>query len=132
MLLGFIHIENGAVITHRDSFLLASLTVVSVRRPYFAASLLLGAAFLGFSLVFADLLYQSEQVFLITGCCLSILIGAKTGQLMLLSRDLKGTELSSAVWGHHHTLQQRRALIVQAIQHMQVRSLNHQPNPSQQ
>ena len=104
MILGFINIENGAVITHRDSFLLASLTVVSVRRPYFAASLLLGAAFLTFSLVFADLLYQSEQVVLITGCCLSILIGSKTGQLMLLSRDLKGTELSSAVWGHYRTL----------------------------
>ncbi len=52
MLIGSVKVEKDAVVTHRDSYLLANLTVVSVRRPFFAMAAMLGGLFAGFGLMF--------------------------------------------------------------------------------
>ena len=116
MILGFVKVENNAVITHRDSFILSSLSVVSVRRPYLAGAVLLGLGAGGFALAFADLLYPDEVLTLIISAIAILVLGSQIGQLSLLSRDLKGTELSSAVWGHPSALQKIRKHIVEERQ----------------
>ena len=51
---GSVLVENGAITTHRDSFLLSNLSVVSVRRPFLAISFFLGAGFCGFGIAFVN------------------------------------------------------------------------------
>ncbi len=114
MILGSIQITPTSLITHRDSFMLANLTVISVRRPFLAGSVLLTCALGGFTAAFHDLLTLNEMITLIVICTLMLLVAFNTGQLSLLSRDLKNTELSSAVWGHPTALNKARHQIVTA------------------
>jgi len=115
MIIGYITVNENAVITHRDSYLIKNLSVVSVRRPYLAGAMLLGGAFFGFGIAFGDLLYANE-IITITGLSIAAMIaGSQVGQLSLLSRDLKGSELSGAVWGWHPHLQSIRSEIVEAL-----------------
>ena len=116
-IIGSASVENGAVITHRDSYLLSNLSVVSVRRPFLASSVFLSAAFGGFGLAFGDLLYANEILAIVGFSAAAVFLGSQIGQLSLLSRDLKGSELSSAVWGWHSGLQAIRMDIVSALHH---------------
>ena len=112
MIIGYVTVKNGAVLTHRDSFILSSVSVVSVRRPYFAGALLLCVCTLGFIVTFHDLLYLDELKVAGAISLGLLLSGYQVAQLTLLSRDLKGTELSSAVWGTAGDLQRTRQIIV--------------------
>lgn len=112
---GYIKVKGGSVNTHRDSYLLANISVVSVRRPFLGGAALLAGCFLSFSLAFVDLLYPKEIASIIGLSVLAVLISSQLGQLSLLSRDLRGSELSSAVWGHYGTLNQVRAEIVEKL-----------------
>lgn len=114
-IIGSVLVENGAITTHRDSYLLSNLSVVSVRRPFLASSIFLSGAFGGFGLAFSDLLYANEILAIAGFSAASVFLGSQIGQLSLLSRDLKGSELSSAVWGWHSTLQSIRMDIVSAL-----------------
>lgn len=116
MILGFAHVQDRAVITHRDSYLLSNLSVVSTRRPFFGGGVALGSAFAAFGLMFGDLLYAHEIAGIVLAASGAILISAQIGQLKLLSRDLKGTELSGALWGRYRDLHALRADIVAAVQ----------------
>jgi len=115
MIIGSVKIGNGAVVTHRDSYLIANLSVVGVRRPYLAGAMLLGGAFSGFGFAFIDLLYANEIISIAGMSFAAIIAGSQIGQLSLLSRDLKGSELSGAVWGRHSSLQRIRMEIVSAL-----------------
>ncbi len=115
MIIGSVKIGNRAVVTHRDSYLIANLSVVSVRRPYLAGAILLGGAFSGFGFAFSDLLYANEIIAIAGLSFAAIIAGSQIGQLSLLSRDLKGSELSGAVWGRHSSLQHIRMEIVAAL-----------------
>lgn len=115
MIFGSIHIDERAVSTHRDSYLLPTLSVVSVRRPLLAPALMLAGSATGFAAAFSDLLYPGEIV-----TCIGIAIGAaisglQLAQLQLLSRDLRGTELTGAVWGTRSELDAKRRDIVAAL-----------------
>ena len=115
MIIGYVTVNKNAVVTHRDSYLIKNLSVVSVRRPYLTGAMLLGGAFFGFGIAFGDLLYTGE-IITITGSSIAAMIaGSQVGQLSLLSRDLKGSELSGAVWGWHSSLQRIRREIVEAL-----------------
>lgn len=114
-ILGFVKIQDGAVVTHRDSYLLQNLTVISVRRPFLAPAIVIGGALAIFGLGFGDLLYVSEIIVLCIAVPAIVTFGFSIGQLQLLSRDLKNTELSGAVWGKHSALQAARSEIVNAV-----------------
>ncbi len=115
MIFGSITLENNAVVTHRDSYMLANLSVVSVRRPYLAGAALLSGGFSGFGLAFADLLYTSEITIIVAVSLAALLAGSQIGQLKLLSRDLKGSELSDAIYGQYGQLNKIRRDIGRAI-----------------
>jgi hypothetical protein len=117
MMIGFIEIdeEQGAVNTHRDSYLLDSITVASVRRPFFIGGLMSGIGLTGFTLSFGDLLYAHEIVLTLliaTGC---IVVAWQVGQLKLLSRDLRGSELADVIWGRYASLNAVRLSIARAM-----------------
>lgn len=117
MILGTFTIDaaSGAIHTHRDSYVIDTLTAVSVRRPLLPAGLVFGLGLGGFGLAFGDLLYPHEIAVLVAAFCLAALGGWQIGQLSLLSRDLRGSELSGAIWGRYAALQSIRAAIVTAI-----------------
>lgn len=117
MIIGFIRIdpETRTINTHRDSFLPDTLTVVSVRRPFLAGGFLFGLGFIGFAAAFGDLLYPGEIAVTVACALLALAAGWQTGQLKLLSRDLRGTELSDVIWGRYADLNRKRAEIVGAI-----------------
>lgn len=115
MIIGFVEVNKNAVVTHRDSYLLTNLSVVSVRRPFLVGAILLGGAFLGFGMAFGDLLFRHEIATITIASITAILVGSQVGQLSLLSRDLRGSELSGAVWGRYSSLQTIRTDIVTAL-----------------
>ena len=115
MIIGSVNIENGAVVTHRDSYLLKSLSVVSVRRPFLGGAILLGASFGGFSIAFFDLLFPSEIAGILGLSTFALFAGVQVGQLKLLSRDLRGSELADAIWGQYSSLNNVRTKIVQSL-----------------
>ena len=52
----------------------------------------------------------------VAGCVIVCLFaGFWLGQLQLLSRDLRGSELGSAVWGSYRALNLKRRLIAEAV-----------------
>ena len=117
MILGFVDIDraNGTINTHRDSYVLENLSVFSVRRPFLPGGILFGAGFSGFALVFGDLLYWHEVLLAMIGASLALALGVQVGQLKLLSRDLRGSELADAVWGRYADLNRVRRDIVDAL-----------------
>lgn len=115
MIFGSVWIDGEAVNTHRDSYLLPTLTVVSVRRPFLAGALIFATGFGGFAVSFGDLLYPHE-VRIIGGGILTVLFaGLWIGQLKLLSRDLRGSELAGVIWGSYGHLNRVRLKIVRAM-----------------
>jgi len=117
MILGHVQVdrENGAVNTHRDSYLLKSLTVVSVRRPFIEGGMLFGTGYAGFILAFGDLLFWYEIALTLVAAGTALFLGFRIGQLKLLSRDLRGSELSGVIWGSYAELNGIRRNIVLAI-----------------
>ncbi|PHR55176.1 MAG: hypothetical protein COA47_14360 [Robiginitomaculum sp.] len=112
---GNVDIDSASVETHRDTYLLHNISVVSVRRPFLAGALMCSAGFGGFGIAFSDLLYPAEIGFIIGGIIASVFAGIWLGQLKLLSRDLRNSELSDAIWGSYSQLNRIRRDIVSAI-----------------
>lgn len=115
MIFGTVRLEDGAVTTHRDSYLIDTLTVVSVRRPVLAPALLTGGGLAAFTVSFAGLLYPGELATISAASLTVLLTGWQLGQLKLLSRDLRGSELSGAVFGRYADLNRIRREIAKAI-----------------
>lgn len=115
VIFGTVKVEGSSVRTHRDSYLLASLSVVSTRRPFLGASLLVGVFALGFTISFWDLLYPTEIATTAALPLVGIFLASQIGLLSLLSRDLRGSELSGVIWGHYHELTKVRLEIVKKL-----------------
>ncbi|MCR9089223.1 MAG: hypothetical protein NXH97_21070 [Rhodobacteraceae bacterium] len=115
MTLGSISVTDRAVETHRDSYVLDRITVVSVRRPFFVPGLLFAAGIAGFTIAFVDLLYPGEILGFAGVTLACLIVGRVTGQLQLLSRDLRGSELSMAMLGTYGHLNRIRRQITAAM-----------------
>ena len=118
MIFGTVDVQNGAVVTHRDSYLLAGLTVVSTRRPLLGSGLVVGLGFGGFGISFSDLLHLSELVGVSALSLAALVVATQLGQLRLLSTDLsRSRELSGVIWGHYPALRAVRMKIVSHLAH---------------
>ena len=117
MMLGFLKIDlvERVLHTHRDSYFLDNVTVISVRRPFLAMGLMGGVGLIGFGITFGDLMYPHEIATASLIGCVMLIVGCGLGQLRLLSRDLRGSELADAVWGSYGSLNRKRLEIAQAI-----------------
>ncbi|OXT01986.1 hypothetical protein B7H23_03350 [Notoacmeibacter marinus] len=114
MIIGSVFVDADVVQTHRDSYLVAGLSVISVRRPFLPLCLVMAAGFGGFGFAFFDLLRPGEQLAIAGLCIAALLTGWQLGQLQLLSRDLRGSELTGAVYGTYGHLNRLRKEIVAA------------------
>jgi len=101
--------------THRDSYALPHLTVISVRRPFLSGSVIFAAGFAAFGFSFGDLLYEHEIKIIVGGCLVALTVGLSIGQLKLLSRDLRGSELAGMIWGTYGHLNRIRHKIARAV-----------------
>ena len=115
MLFSPVKIEDGAVHTRNDSYLLANLTVISARRTLLGSGLLIAGALGGFALAFADILWPGELIGISLVAAISLLTGLTIGRLRFHSRDLNGSELSGVVWGTYGHLNRVRREIVVAM-----------------
>jgi hypothetical protein len=115
MIFGYAKIEDGAVVTHRDSYRLSDLSVFSVRRPLLAPSVIWAAGFAAFTWSFADILYVGEIAMILCAVSGQLIMGFTLGQLKLLSNALRGSELSGAVWGTYAHLNLVRADITREL-----------------
>jgi hypothetical protein len=117
MIIGHVHVdeERRSVDTHRDSYRLDTLTVVFVRRPFLAGGLLFGGGLAGFAAAFGDLLYLHETALTLTVAGLGLAFGWQAGQLKLLSRDLRGSDLADVIWGRYADLNLVRMRIAHAM-----------------
>jgi hypothetical protein len=116
MIFGSVRVAGKSVETHRDSYLLSHLTVISVRRPLLAGGCLFASGGAAFALSFGDLLYPGEIAALAGFSLSAVLTGFIVGQIQLLSRDLRGSELSCMIWGSYGHLNRIRREIGNALQ----------------
>lgn len=101
--------------THRDSYRLDGLTVVSVRRPFQPAGMVVAALAGAFSIQFHELLYPAELLTALGVATASLILGLQIGRLSLLSRDLRGSPLGGVVWGRAASLHSIRHRIIAAL-----------------
>ena len=112
---GKCEIIGGAVHTHRDSYEIKGLSVVSCRRSVLAPAMLNAGGIAGFVFAFHDILYPYEIVALAVAAIVMIAVGFWLGHLSLLSRDLRGSDLSGVVYGSYRRLNKIRREIAQAM-----------------
>ncbi|MBG6166770.1 hypothetical protein IWQ54_006469 [Labrenzia sp. EL_195] len=117
MILGTLKINetHGELETHNDNYMLDSVTAVSIRRPALAIGVVTFAGIGGFAAVFTEYLYPVEIAVAGGFACFALLLGSQVGQLKLLSRDLRHTDLSGVIWGRYASLRAKRREIVRAI-----------------
>ncbi len=97
-------IRGNTLVTHRSSFLLDRITAADVQRPLLSMSAIPVAGAYAFCIAFMDILYAGEIATVIGGAIACLIGGASIGQLKLVSSDLRGSEVSGAVWGSYRHL----------------------------
>jgi hypothetical protein len=105
-------IQNNTLVTHRTVYLLNSITAADVQRPLLSISVVPAFGSCAFCWAFSDILYPIEIASIIGGVIASLVGSARIGQLKLISRDLRGSELSGAVWGSTKHLKAIHAKII--------------------
>lgn len=115
MIWGFVHVEGGAIVTHKKTFVLSSLDYFEVEQPFIKPAVIMGCAFAGYTAAFSDLLYPVEIASILAACSLSFVAGWHLAQLRLHGSSLRGTTYGQAVWGRYESLQEKRAEIVQEL-----------------
>jgi hypothetical protein len=115
---GTLKVGDNAVHTHNDTYMLSNVTAISARRPFLGASILVAGLMTAFSLSFSDLLLASEMTIAMSGVAVCLFLGFWLGHLQLLSRDLRGSELGTAIWGSYRILNGKRREVADAILRM--------------
>ncbi len=115
MIFGKFQLSNNAIHTHNDSYVLTNITTISARRPFLGASIMLSALMVIFTLSFIDLLFMHELGIFLFSILATLFLGLWLGQLQLLSGDLRGSELGTAVWGSYAHLNRIRREIAEAV-----------------
>ncbi|MEO0486241.1 MAG: hypothetical protein AAF092_10050 [Pseudomonadota bacterium] len=114
MIFGKLILHPTRLQTSNDHYQLHGIRVVSVRRPFLSAGLLVGALLTGFALSFWDLLYDGERISLCIFIALAVLGGWCIGQLRLVSRELVNSPLGEAVYGTYRHLRRESTRIALA------------------
>ncbi|MGJ8629112.1 MAG: hypothetical protein ACSHXB_19295 [Sulfitobacter sp.] len=104
-------IRGNALVIHRNSFLLDRITAADVQRPLLSISAIPAAGAGAFCFAFFDILYAGEIATIACSAVLSLIGGANIAQLKLVSSDLRGSEVSGAVWSSYRHLRNIHAEI---------------------
>jgi len=115
MIFGKFEIGDNVIHTHNDTHILSNITTISARRPFLGSGLMIAALIAGFGVSFLDLLYPEELATITIGVGACLFVGLWLGKLQLLSRDLRGSELGTAVYGGYRHLNQKRMQVAEAV-----------------
>ncbi|MCV6600973.1 MAG: hypothetical protein OIF54_05325, partial [Cohaesibacter sp.] len=107
---------------HKETFLLASLSVVGIARPFFVPSISFATAGLGFIFAFSDILYVGETIMIVLVCASQMIAGMQVAQLRLHGSDLRGSTIGHTVWGRYSTLQNIRGKIAVCLDEIRNKS----------
>lgn len=100
--------------TNNDTYALTPNMTFSVLRPFRVSGIGIAVLLSAFGIAFTDLLKLGE-LWIISGCAtLFFVAGNSLAQLVLTNRELRGTDLSTAVWGTYRHLNRVRRQIAQA------------------
>ncbi|MDJ0826430.1 MAG: hypothetical protein QNJ16_13070 [Rhodobacter sp.] len=115
MIFGTYRFVAGGVETQNDTYMLQNITAISARRPFLGAGLSIAALLAGFGAAFHDLLFAHEWAIL-GGICTALTgVSLWLGRLQLLSRDLRGLDLGTALYGSYRHLNRLRRETAAAI-----------------
>lgn len=106
---------DGVLHTNNDSYALSPNTSFSVMRPFRMPGIAGAVLLVAFGIAFWDLLYAVELAGIGAGAAVSLLVGNTLAHLVIINRDLQGSELSIAVWGTYRHVNRRRREIAQAV-----------------
>lgn len=115
MIFGKFDILGNSIETHNDTYILTTVTMISARRPFLGAGCMYAALICGFGAAFIDLLTPNELAAIAIAVLACLFVGFWLGQLQLLSRDLRGSELGTAVWGGYRHLNRIRRQVADAV-----------------
>ena len=104
----FINEETGCLETNNDSYPLLVNTTYSVSRPFLATGIVISASLAGFCFAFGDLIYLHEFGIIGVFALIGLLVGRNLAQLVLINRDLRGSDQSVALWGTYAHLNRIR------------------------
>ena len=116
MILGKLHLGETSLHTHRDSYVLETISAISTRRPFLSAGAMITVLTTGFGWSFADILTTGELLALSLVSLSSLAGGVGIGQLHLVSRDLRGSPIGDAVYGTYRHLNHERLSITEAVE----------------
>lgn len=116
MTFGKLILHETQLETSNDFYQLSAIRVVSVRRPFLTAGLMIGGLLSSFAASFWDLLYDGERWLLLALIAASRLGGWTTGQLRLVSRELVGSPLAEAIYGTYRHLRRESGRIAKAAE----------------
>ena len=116
MVFGTLKLTRNTLTTHNDVYVLDSISVVSIRRPFFSTGMLLAGLLTLFGIGTFDLLYVGELILLASLAVASLTFGLTIGQLHLVSRDLRNSPIAEAVYGTYGHLTRERLKIAEAVQ----------------
>ncbi len=116
MIFGKLRLGANALHTHNDSYVLESISAVSTRRPFLSAGVMVSGLTAMFGVSFIDILTIGEVISLILISGLSLTGGLTIGQLRLISRDLRGSPISEAIFDSYGHLNRLRPQIAEAVE----------------
>ncbi|MGC3939506.1 hypothetical protein ACOTTU_17010 [Roseobacter sp. EG26] len=119
MTFGKFRITPHAVETPQNSYRIELLSVVSVRRPFLPLGVIALFGGAAFAWRFQDLLYPHELLAMAVVIPLLAMVGVALGHMQFLSRDLRGTPQTGAVWGTAPHLNRLRRQIMRARDEIQ-------------
>lgn len=109
--IGSITVNEKAISTHRNSYMLDKITVVSVTRPLLSAACIFGGGGIAFTISFSNLLFWGEIISIVAMSLAAIWLGFQVAQLKLLSRDMASSSMGDVIWGQYSVLNDIRLQI---------------------
>lgn len=108
MILGDPKIHRGYLETNNDHYPLTPNTTFSVVRPFRGGATAFAGMLLAFAGASSDLLYTWELA-VVVGCAAALFVaGSTVAHLMIVNRDLRGSDLQVAFWGTYRHLNRKR------------------------
>lgn len=114
MIFGEFSYDNISVHARGKTYRIDGISVFSVSRPFLPMGLVIAAGTGSFLAANYDLLWPAEQFVIGAICAAATACGWTLGQLQFLSRDLRGSQLMTVIYGSYGHLNRLRRDIVAA------------------
>lgn len=129
MIFGTIEINTGVLHTHNDSYTLTPGTNISAKRPFLGTGMIIAILILSFAISFEDILFSLELWIMAGIAAACVFTGMSLAQLIIINRDLRGSDLTVAAWGSYRHLNSIRKQVAEAINPSHTATKNERVKP---